>query len=86
MLAGSDCTKPCQAGHPKDPLPSVPLVGFAALLVGCVWLMMTGPRPDTPRGVMIQATGQKAIVYVAIVCTLIQSWGAARLHERGLGA
>jgi hypothetical protein len=61
-------------------------VAFAALLAGYVGLMMTGPRLDTPHGVMIQAAGQKAIVYAAIVCTFIQSWGAVRLHERGLGA
>jgi hypothetical protein len=58
-------------------------VAFAVLLAGYVWLMMNGPGLDTARGVMIQATGQKIIVYAAIVCMFIQSHGAARLRARG---
>jgi hypothetical protein len=59
-------------------------IAFTALLAGYVWLMMSGPGLDTPRGVMIQATGQKIIVYAAIVCAFIQSHGAMRLVRRGV--
>ena len=48
-------------------------LGFAALLAGYIWLTMTGPHIDTARGVMIQAVGQKVIVYAEILCTAIQS-------------
>jgi hypothetical protein len=56
---------------------------FAVLLAAYIGLLMYGPRADTERGVMIQATGQKLIVYAAIVCMFIQSRGAAHLRERG---
>ena len=59
---------------------------FAALLAGYVWLMMNGPGIDTARGVMIQATGQKIIVYAAIVCMFIQSYGVVRLRRRSFEA
>ena len=61
-------------------------VGFAVLLAGYVWLMLSGPDSDTVRGAMIQATGQKIIVYAAICCMLIQSVGAIRLWGRGAAA
>jgi hypothetical protein len=64
-------------GYPK--VYAVVYIAFAALLAGYVWLMLHGPGMDTPRGVMIQATGQKLIVYAAVVCVFIQSWGAERL-------
>jgi hypothetical protein len=51
---------------------------FAALLAGYIWLLTQGPGLETERGIVIQATGQKVIVYAAILCTLIQSWGALR--------
>lgn len=60
--------------------------GFAVLLAGYVWLMLSGPDFDTVRGAMIQATGQKVIVYAAILCMLIQSVGAIRVWERGVTA
>jgi hypothetical protein len=56
---------------------------FAVLLGAYIGLMIYGPRADTPRGVMIQATGQKLIVYAAIACMFIQARGAAQLRERG---
>ena len=53
-------------------------LAFAALLVLYVVLMMRGPGFATPQGLMIQATGQKAIVYASIVTTFIQSLGARK--------
>jgi len=58
-------------------------IAFALLLAAYVWLMMTGPGLETSRGVMIQATGQKIIVYAAIICMFIQGYGAVHLPERG---
>jgi hypothetical protein len=52
---------------------------FAILLAAYVWLMFNGPKPDTPEGLVIQVTGQKIIVYAAIICMLVQSYGALRL-------
>jgi hypothetical protein len=53
---------------------------FAVLLALYVWLMFNGPKPDTPEGLVIQATGQKMIVYAAIICMFVQGYGAVRLH------
>jgi hypothetical protein len=54
---------------------------FAVLLAGYIVLMMRGPGLDTAQGVSIQATGQKLIVYAAILCMFIQARGAARLRR-----
>ena len=56
-------------------------VAFALLLASYLWLLFEGPRPDSPAGLAIQATGQKIIVYAALLTVLIQSYGAIRLHE-----
>ena len=53
-------------------------IAFAALLVLYVVLMMRGPGFATPQGLMIQATGQEAIVCASIVTTFIQSLGARK--------
>ena len=51
--------------------------GFAALLLGYVFLMWLGPSPkETVLGTMIQATGQKIISYASLACVLIQAQGA----------
>jgi hypothetical protein len=49
---------------------------FAILLLLYLGLLFFGPSLKTPEGVMIQATGQKIIVYASIVSILIQSLGA----------
>jgi hypothetical protein len=54
---------------------------FALLLAGYIWLLTRGPGIDTQEGLIIQAIGQKSIVYAAIVCTLVQSYGALRLRR-----
>ncbi len=56
---------------------------FAGLLAAYIVLITRGPDIDTAQGVMIQATGQKIIVYAAIVTIFIQSWGAIRLLGKG---
>lgn len=50
--------------------------GFAALLVLYLGLLFMGPSPRTPEGLLIQATGQKIIVYASIVSVLVQALGA----------
>ncbi len=55
---------------------------FAGLLTAYIVLITRGPGMDTAQGVMIQATGQKTIVYAAITTIFIQSWGAIRLLEK----
>jgi hypothetical protein len=52
---------------------------FAGLLAAYIVLITRGPDVDTAQGLMIQATGQKIIVYAAIITIFIQSWGASRL-------
>ncbi|MEW5718375.1 MAG: DUF998 domain-containing protein, partial [Chloroflexota bacterium] len=55
---------------------------FAVLLLSYLGLLFGGPSTKTPQGVLIQATGQKIIVYASIVSVLIQSL-AARSILRG---
>jgi hypothetical protein len=38
-----------------------------------VWVTFFGPAPGTPAWVVIQATGQKIIVYVAVLALLVES-------------
>jgi hypothetical protein len=60
---------------------------FAGLLVAYILLITRGPDIDTAQGVMIQASGQKVIVYAAIITILIQSWGASRfVRQKKVGA
>lgn len=60
---------------------------FAGLLAAYILLITRGPDVDTAQGVMIQATGQKIIVYAAIITIFIQSWGAVKLTKQNqLGA
>lgn len=54
-------------------------LAFGILLAAYIALITRGPDIDTAQGVMIQATGQKIIVYAAIITVFIQSWGAAKL-------
>jgi len=55
---------------------------FAVLLAAYIWLLFSGIGSDTPEGEMIQATGQKSIVYAAIICMLIQSYGSLKMPNR----
>lgn len=57
---------------------AVVFLAFALLLVLYVLLLTRGPSFDTAQAVMIQATGQKLIVYASIITILIQSLGARK--------
>jgi hypothetical protein len=54
-------------------------LGFAALLAAYLQLLVRGPALDSAAGLIVQATGQKIIVYAAILCIGIQAAGARRL-------
>lgn len=56
---------------------------FAVMLAGYIWLMINGPGIDAPNGEIVQAAGQKIIVYASIICMGIQSYGSMRLSESG---
>ena len=49
---------------------------FAILLAAYVGLITAGPSTDTANGLKIQATGQKIIVYAAIIAVFSQAWMA----------
>jgi len=51
-------------------------VAFTILLGVYIWLLFEGPSTSTSTGLIIQATGQKIIVYAAIISMFIQSYGA----------
>ncbi len=51
---------------------------FALLLIAYLWLLTTGPAAGTPTGLILQAAGQKIIVYATIVCMAYQASGALR--------
>lgn len=52
---------------------------FGLLLIAYLWLLTAGPDTTTPAGLVIQAAGQKVIVYAAIVSMGYQCLGALRL-------
>jgi hypothetical protein len=57
---------------------------FGILLVLYIFLIALGPGMSTPQGVMIQATGQKIIVYASILSILVQAVGARKIAQEGL--
>ena len=60
-------------------------VGFAVLLVSYVLLLIAGPAYDSPEGIMVQAIGQKTIVYASVISIFIQAYGAKKLAGESLG-
>ncbi len=54
---------------------------FGLLLVGYMLLLELGPDYTTPQGMVIQATGQKTIVYASIISIWIQALGARQQAE-----
>jgi len=54
-------------------------VAFGILLVLYLLLIEQGPDIRTPAGMVIQATGQKVIVYATILTVLIQALGAKQV-------
>lgn len=56
-------------------------VAFTVFLAGYILLLEFGPEATTPTGLIIQATGQKVIVYVSIISVMAQSWLAYRIRK-----
>ncbi len=54
-------------------------VVFAVCLAAYIILLEFGPSAKTPTGLIIQATGQKIIVYISILSAMAQAWQAQRL-------
>ena len=57
-------------------------LAFAVVLAGYVWLLIAGPSARTAQGLLIQAAGQKIIVYSSILCVWWQCRGAMQLATR----
>ena len=57
------------------------LVAFLLLLVVYLLLLERGPGIGEYAGMVIQAVGQKIIVYASIFSVMLQSWGALRARE-----
>ncbi|MDM7999349.1 MAG: hypothetical protein QUS33_04945 [Dehalococcoidia bacterium] len=60
---------------------AIVFAAFAILLAAYVVLITVGPSTETESGLTIQATGQKIIVYAAIVAIFIQAWAALRFSR-----
>lgn len=56
---------------------------FFFLLAGYVLLIQYGPLVETHAGMVIQAAGQKIIVYAAILTLMLQSYGARSQLKTG---
>lgn len=61
---------------------AISFIAFAVLLILYFALISLGPRTGTPEGLLIQATGQKVIVYASILSIMFQSLGAIRVHSQ----
>jgi hypothetical membrane protein len=60
-------------------------VAFAILLVAYVLLLIAGPPYDSPEGIMVQAIGQKAIVYASVASIFVQAYGAKQMAGESKG-
>lgn len=56
-------------------------IAFAVALGVYVWLMVNGPRGNSPDVAWIQPTAQKVIVYASLLSVALQSWAAIRLTQ-----
>jgi hypothetical protein len=56
-------------------------VAFALILGVYIWLLFEGPSTSTPNGLVIQATGQKIVVYAAIISMFVQAYGAWKIER-----
>lgn len=56
-------------------------VAFTVFLAAYLTLLTYGPEASTPSGLVIQATGQKIIVYVSILSVMAQSWLAYQIRQ-----
>ncbi len=69
----------------RDEYPNVyawSFIAFAVLLILYFVLLRMGPRGATPEGLLIQATGQKIIVYASIVSIFFQTLGARHVNAK----
>lgn len=57
-------------------------IAFAVVLILYFILLRIGPRANTPEGLLIQATGQKIIVYASILSILFQTLGARHVNAK----
>jgi hypothetical protein len=57
------------------------LVIFLSLLIGYILLLEFGPDIKSYEGMVIQAVGQKIIVYASIFSVMIQCWGASHYQD-----
>ena len=57
------------------------LVVFLVFLIGYIFLLEFGPDIKSNAGMIIQAVGQKVIVYASILSVMIQSWGVRRYQD-----
>lgn len=81
FLAAVLCYLPALAREPALPRAMLRVfAGFAALLAGYVALITWGPSPHEAAGHAIQATGQKVIVYAAVLAVAAQAIAARRLR------
>jgi len=55
---------------------------FTIFLAAYIILLEFGPESSTSAGLVIQATGQKIIVYVSIICVMAQSWLAHKFSNK----
>lgn len=62
------------------------LIAFAALLVLYVLLLVAGPAYDSPEGIVVQAVGQKAIVYASVTSIFVQAYGVKQIARESKGA
>ena len=76
-LAGR-CGQPCDRAFLET------RVGFAALLVSHVQLLVVGPAYDSHEEIMVQAIGQKIIVYASVTSIFIQAYDAKQLAGESL--
>ena len=54
-------------------------LSYSVVLAAYLWLIFFGPSAKTPDGLIIQAVGQKIVVYAQIGCMLVQLMAARRL-------
>ena len=59
-------------------------MAFAVLLALYVLLLVVGPPYDSPEGIMVQAVGQKIIVYASVTSIFIQASGARQITDEGI--
>lgn len=57
-------------------------MGFAVLLASYIILLFLGPGSDEQGSVVIQAAGQKVIVYAAIITMSVQAFGALKFIRK----